>query len=73
MIGEGIGQTNVDSSCGEFECVALLSSSSVPLGIPGLTEPHPSRPVEAGPPPTPPPPLLITLGVGGVAVAVRTP
>lgn len=62
-----LGQTSVDNSCGEFECVALLSSKSVPLGMPGLTEPQPSRPVEAGPP------LLMTLGVGGVAVAVRTP
>ena len=61
------GYTNVDSSCGEFVVVILLISN-VPLGMPGLTEPLTSRP----------PPIVMalplpTLGVGGVAVAARTP
>lgn len=47
-----------------------LLSSSVPLGIPGLTEPQISRL-----PPMPPfgSDPLPTFGVGGVAVAARTP
>lgn len=83
--------TSVDSSCGELPGPdALLSSSSVlPLAaiIPGLTEPHASRPMPvdvvvavavvvavgctdaAAAVPLP----IIILGVGGVAVAGRTP
>lgn len=56
--------TNVDNSCGEFVDVTLLNSS-VPVGMPGLTEPHRSRPLELM--------AFPTFGVGGVAVAARIP
>lgn len=62
------GQTNVDSSCGELAVVTLLMSRLLLLlaplpGMPGLTEPDASRFNNE----------LMTFGVGGVAVAARTP